>query len=149
MGQIWNRIKKIAQAYTRDTTSWSYESVEEEDQRRLKEIIDQLNSQGPSQRNETGNGAAGRTGNAHRSSGGNRQQQQPRSGTQTPEAALAVLGLPAGATGEEVRRAYKRLMLRYHPDRVASLGAAEQEASHRRAQEINAAYQVLKARYNL
>lgn len=158
MGQLWNRIRKIAQSYTRDTPSWSYESIEEEDQQRLKEIIDELNRQGPShQQNEARNNAGqsgSQSGNTNRNSdnrskSNDNQKQQQRPGAQTPEAALATLGLPAKATGEEIKRAYKRLMLKYHPDRVATLSLGEQEAAHRRAQEINAAYQTLKVRYSL
>ena len=36
----------------------------------------------------------------------------------------AVLGLAAGAPREEVKRAFRRLALRYHPDRAAAAAAA-------------------------
>ena len=37
----------------------------------------------------------------------------------------AVLGVERGATARQVKSAYRRLALEFHPDRNASLGAAE------------------------
>ncbi len=140
MGQIWNRIKRLAQSYAYDSPLYSYEGLEEEDQRRLKEIIDQLNQKPPaSQQSKAGPQGAGRQDSRQQSRNTGASQQ----GT-TIESALAVLGLPASAPNEEIKKAYKRLMLKYHPDRVASLSATEQEAAHRRAQELNVAYQFIK-----
>ena len=47
----------------------------------------------------------------------------------------SVLGLSPGASDEEVKKAYKRLAKKYHPD----IAGNSEEAAHRR-QEINAAY---------
>lgn len=63
------------------------------------------------------------------------------------EDAYKVLGVTPDATDDEVRRAYKTLALKYHPDRVASLGDDVKEAAQRKFQEINAAKeQVFKSR---
>ena len=48
-----------------------------------------------------------------------------------------VLGIPRGASDEEIKRAFRKLALEYHPDRNRSDGAAD------RFKEINEAYQVL------
>jgi curved DNA-binding protein CbpA len=52
----------------------------------------------------------------------------------------AILELPWGASEHEVRQAFKRLALRYHPDRNG--GSAEAEA---RFKLLSAAYQRLKS----
>jgi hypothetical protein len=58
----------------------------------------------------------------------------------TPAACYRLLGLPDDAPVEDVRRAYRRLARRYHPD-VAGGGPASE-----RFKEITAAYNVLIAR---
>jgi hypothetical protein len=49
----------------------------------------------------------------------------------------SILGLPDTASGEAIKRAYRQLALRYHPDKNPSREAEE------RFKEINAAYAVL------
>ena len=63
------------------------------------------------------------------------------------EAAYRVLGVSPSATDEEVRRAYRRLALEHHPDRVAALGDDIRKAAEKKFQEINEAKErVYKAR---
>lgn len=50
-----------------------------------------------------------------------------------------VLGLTPDATDEDVKRAYRRLAKKYHPD----LNPGDQEAA-RKMQEVNAAYEQIK-----
>ena len=50
-----------------------------------------------------------------------------------------VLGVAPGASDEEVKRAYRRLAKKYHPD----LNPGDQEAA-RKMQEVNAAYEQIK-----
>ncbi len=64
-------------------------------------------------------------------------------GGTTLEDAYAVFGLSPSATDDEVRKTYKKLMLQYHPDRVASLGEDIREAANQKAQEINEAKEII------
>jgi curved DNA-binding protein CbpA len=50
-----------------------------------------------------------------------------------------VLGIDRGASQKEIKRAFRRLALRYHPDR----NPESQKQSEERFKEINEAYQVL------
>lgn len=58
-----------------------------------------------------------------------------------------VLGVPANATREEVRAAYKRKISEYHPDKVARLGPEIRELAEQRSKEINAAYDEAMRRF--
>lgn len=59
--------------------------------------------------------------------------------------ALSMLGLDLGATAAEVHEAWKRLALRFHPDRHAGAPAAEKKALSLRLVELTQAYQTLRA----
>jgi len=56
--------------------------------------------------------------------------------------ACRILGVTPSTPLSEVRRQYRSLMLRYHPDRVTGDERRKTEA-HRRAQAINWAYDYL------
>jgi hypothetical protein len=58
----------------------------------------------------------------------------------------AILGIRPGAPIEEVKRAYRRRMAEYHPDKVASLGVELRELAERKSREINSAYAALSGR---
>ena len=60
---------------------------------------------------------------------------------------LAVLELPAGATWNEIKRAYRALALKFHPDHCTVRGISEAEATERMKQ-INAAYVLLEHEHN-
>lgn len=64
-----------------------------------------------------------------------------------------ILGVSRSATADEIKRAYRQQMARYHPDRFAGASPAEQAEAGRRAQRINEAYKALgdfatRAAYN-
>jgi len=52
----------------------------------------------------------------------------------------AVLGVARGASREEITRAYREQLKRYHPDRVADLGTELQQLAHRKTVELQRAY---------
>jgi len=63
------------------------------------------------------------------------------------EAAYKVLEILPTATDEEVRAAYRKLVLKHHPDRVATLGEDIKRAAEEKFQSINnAKEQIYKAR---
>ena len=65
----------------------------------------------------------------------------------TLEDAYKVLGVSPDATDDELRKAYRRLALEHHPDRVAKLGDDVRRAAEKKFQEINAAKErIWKAR---
>jgi DnaJ like chaperone protein len=57
------------------------------------------------------------------------------------------LGLKEGASAQEIKRAYRKLVSQYHPDKLVSQGLPEEmmEMSKKRVREINAAYDKIKA----
>jgi DnaJ-domain-containing protein 1 len=63
-----------------------------------------------------------------------------------PTRAHRVLGVPLGASRQEVSQAYKKLAFIHHPDRVAGMGPEAREYSEERMKEINAAYAELRRR---
>lgn len=63
------------------------------------------------------------------------------------EDAYKVLGVSPDASDEELRKAYRKLALEHHPDRVAKLGDDVRRAAEKKFQEINAAKErIWKAR---
>ena len=52
-----------------------------------------------------------------------------------------MLGVDPGASEEQVRQAYQRLVRHYHPDRVAHMASEFRELAERRTKEINQAYE--------
>ena len=63
------------------------------------------------------------------------------------EDAYATLGVSADAPDAEVKRAYRRLMSRHHPDKLASKGLPEEmmRAATERTQQIKAAWDRVQA----
>lgn len=59
----------------------------------------------------------------------------------------AVLGLKEGAPFDEVKKHYRELVKKYHPDILMGRGESEEmiERSTRKLQEINEAYEEIKA----
>ena len=65
------------------------------------------------------------------------------------DSAYVILQVERNATDEEIKRAYKRMCIKYHPDKVAHLGEEAQKAANEKFQEINNAYEQIKKERNL
>jgi DnaJ like chaperone protein len=55
-----------------------------------------------------------------------------------------ILGIDSSASREEIQAAYRARMREYHPDKVAHLGEELQKVAHRKAVEIQQAYEQLR-----
>jgi DnaJ like chaperone protein len=60
------------------------------------------------------------------------------------ESAYKILEITPQATDEEVRKAYKRMAVKHHPDKVHHLGEDVQKAASEKFKEVNAAYEQIK-----
>lgn len=80
------------------------------------------------------------------SDGGPYRRRAPSPGGQTLDQAYAALGVGASAKDAEVKRAYRKLVAQYHPDKLVSRGLPEEmmEVARRRVREINTAYEQIK-----
>ncbi len=72
-----------------------------------------------------------------------RRQSGGSTRTETPAQQLAnaykVLGIAPTATNDEVKKAYRQMALKHHPDRVATLGEDVKRAAEKKFKEINEA----------
>jgi hypothetical protein len=55
----------------------------------------------------------------------------------------AVLGVDRSASEDEIKRAYRQLAAKYHPDKVTHLGEEFRELAAKRFKEIKAAFDAL------
>jgi DnaJ like chaperone protein len=62
----------------------------------------------------------------------------------TAESSYTILGITRTATSEEVKTAYRRLTLQYHPDKVAHHGEDVQRAAKEKYQKVVEAYETIK-----
>jgi DnaJ like chaperone protein len=60
------------------------------------------------------------------------------------ESAYKILEITPQATDEEVRKAYKRMAIKHHPDKVSHLGDDVQKAANEKFKEVNSAYDQIK-----
>lgn len=76
---------------------------------------------------------------------GERPQQPGRKahGLDDKTRALSVLGLPADASADAIRRRHRELVRRFHPDAQPNLGPIAQKEATERFQEIQRAYEIL------
>ncbi len=65
------------------------------------------------------------------------------------DAAYKILEVEPNATDEEIKKAYRKMAMKYHPDKVSYLGDDFQKAAKEKFQKVNEAYENLKKERNL
>jgi len=60
------------------------------------------------------------------------------------ESAYKILEISQQAADEEVKKAYKRMAVKYHPDKVSHLGEDVQKDANEKFKKVNAAYEQIK-----
>ncbi len=64
--------------------------------------------------------------------------------TTDPVAAYSILEIEPKATDEEVKKAYRRMAMKYHPDKVAQLGEEVQKAAGEKFKKVQEAYESIQ-----
>jgi len=62
------------------------------------------------------------------------------------DSAYKVLEISPDATDEEVKAAYRKMAVKYHPDKVEHLGPEYQKSAQEKFQQLQAAYEEIKKR---
>lgn len=73
-----------------------------------------------------------------------RQQQTASTSRNMAEQYYAVLGLEPGTDMESVKKAYRKLCMQFHPDKVSHLGDEFKAVAEEKMKEINQAYDYFK-----
>ncbi len=77
-----------------------------------------------------------------------RQHQEAASSAASEERYYAVLGLEPGENFDQIKKAYRKLSMQYHPDKVAHLGDEFKKVAEEKMKEINVAYDYFQKKYN-
>src|SRR4030042_7084617 len=65
------------------------------------------------------------------------------------DSAYRILEIERSATNEEVKKAYRRMAMKYHPDKVSHLGEEYKKSADEKFKKANEAYERIKKERNL
>ncbi len=65
------------------------------------------------------------------------------------DADYKILEIDRSASNEDIKKAYRRMAMKYHPDKVSNLGEDFQNAAKEKFQKVNQAYENIKKERNV
>jgi DnaJ like chaperone protein len=65
------------------------------------------------------------------------------------DSAYKILEIESTATDEEVKKAYRRMAMKYHPDKVSHLGDDFRKTADEKFRKVNEAYEKIKKERNM
>lgn len=65
------------------------------------------------------------------------------------DSAYKILEIEPNATDEEIKKAYRKMALKYHPDKVSHLGEEFRKAADEKFKKVNDAYEKIKKERNI
>jgi DnaJ like chaperone protein len=65
------------------------------------------------------------------------------------DSAYKILEIEPSATNEELKKAYRKIALKYHPDKVSHLGEDFRKTADEKFKKVNEAYEKIKKERNL
>ena len=74
---------------------------------------------------------------------------QPKQPTYGMQQAYTTLGLTASATDDEIKKAYRRMAMQYHPDRQVNASETEQKCAAEKFRAVQKAYEHIKQIRNI
>ncbi|RJP21922.1 MAG: DUF1232 domain-containing protein [Candidatus Abyssobacteria bacterium SURF_5] len=74
------------------------------------------------------------------------EDRQSTAAQEEPFNPFRILNVEKNASQEEIKRAYRKLMAKYHPDKVNHLGEEFQRLAHAKVVEIMKAYELLSGK---
>ncbi|MDX1348892.1 MAG: DnaJ domain-containing protein [Putridiphycobacter sp.] len=76
---------------------------------------------------------------------GQQQYRRRTSSATSLSQAYSILEITPQATEQEIKKAYRKLAIIYHPDKVMNMGESHQKSAKEKFQKIQAAYEQVKA----
>lgn len=61
-----------------------------------------------------------------------------------PQSDYLILGIDENASDDEIKKAYRKMAIKYHPDKVQDMGEEHQKAAKEKFQQIQEAYENIK-----
>ncbi len=65
------------------------------------------------------------------------------------DSSYKILEIERTATDEEVKKAYRKMAMKYHPDKVSHLGEDYKKAADEKFKKVNEAYERIKKERNM
>jgi DnaJ like chaperone protein len=65
------------------------------------------------------------------------------------DSAYKILEVDAGASDDEVKKAYRKMAMKYHPDKVGHLGEEFRKAANEKFKAVNEAWERIKRERNI